>query len=152
MLKGTDTMFFIPHTAMPKDRKATYLRIVATLKPNKAEKMRIRFTVSGDGIVYDGNVSTPGADLTIIKCLLNSVISTLDARFMTMDIKDFYLNNPMEWYEYMRIPVKDIPQCIMEQYQLEDITHNRNVVGADERNKSYRTSSNPSPELLHNTP
>ena len=47
---------------------------------------------------------------------------------MMMDIKDFYLNNPMEWYEYMRIPVKDIPQCIMEQYQLADIVHNGHVL------------------------
>ena len=46
-------------------------------------------------IEYDGKVSTPGADLTTIKCLLNSVISTVGARFMAMDIKDFYLNNPM---------------------------------------------------------
>ena len=87
--------------------------------------MRIRFTVGRDRIKYDGNVvSTPGADLTSVKCLLNSVISTLDARFMTMDIKDFYLNNPMEQYEYMRIPIKDIPLCIMEIYQLADIMHN----------------------------
>ena len=79
------------------------------IKANKAEKMCIRFTVSGDCIEYNGNVNTPGVDLTTIKCLLNSIISTLDARFMTMDIKDFYLNNPMEQYEYMHIPVKDIP-------------------------------------------
>jgi hypothetical protein len=45
-----------------------------------------------------------------------------------MDIKDFYLNNPTEWYEYMRIPIKDIPQCIMEQYQLADIAHNGYVL------------------------
>ena len=111
MPKGTETMFFIPHTAMPKGRKATYLRIVAAEKPNKAEKLRIRFTVSGDRIEYDSNVSTPGADLTTVKCLLNSVISTPDARFMTMDIKDFYLNNPMERYEYLRITVEDIPSA-----------------------------------------
>ena len=115
MPKGTNTMFFIPHTALPKGRKATYLRIVAAKKPNKEEKLRIRFTVGSDRIEYNGNVSTPGADLTTAKCLLNSVISTPDARFMTKDIKDFYLNNPMERYEYMRIPVNMIPQCIMEQ-------------------------------------
>ena len=101
MPKGTDTMFFIPHTDLPKGRKATYLRIVAARKPNKAEEMRIRFTCGGDRIEYDGNVSTPGADLTTVKCLLNSVISTVDARFMAMDIKDFYLNNPMERYKYL---------------------------------------------------
>ena len=88
--------------------------------------MRIRFTVRGDRIEYDGNISAPGADLT--KCLPNSIISTVDARFVTMDIKDFYLNDPMEWYEYMRIPIKDILQCIMEQYQLADIAHDGQVL------------------------
>ena len=38
MPNGTETMIFIQHTAMPKDHKATYLHIVAALKPNKAEK------------------------------------------------------------------------------------------------------------------
>jgi hypothetical protein len=32
---------------------------------------------------------------------------------MTVDIKDFYLNTPMDTYEYMCIPVKDIPDTIM---------------------------------------
>ena len=37
-----------------------------------------------------------------VKILLNSVISTKGARFMTIDIKDFYLNTPMARFEYMR--------------------------------------------------
>ena len=73
--------------------------------------MSICFTVGGDRIEYDGNVSTPGADLTTVKCLLNSIISTADARFMMMDIKDFYLNNPMEQYEYKHIPVLTSPNA-----------------------------------------
>jgi hypothetical protein len=31
MASGTETMFFIPHTAVPTGRKATYLRIVAKI-------------------------------------------------------------------------------------------------------------------------
>jgi hypothetical protein len=50
MPTGTNTMHFIPHTAKPHDRKATYLKIVAAIKPHKAEKYRIRFTVGGDRI------------------------------------------------------------------------------------------------------
>ena len=45
-----------------------------------------------------------------------------------MDIKDFYLNNPMEVFEYMRIPVKDIPAIIMEQYKLQGLVHNGYVL------------------------
>jgi hypothetical protein len=121
-------MFFIPHTAKPPDRTATYLRIVAALKPHKAESKRIRFTVGGNRITYDGNVSTPTADLTTVKTLFNSVLSTPDARFMTIDIKDFYLNTPMERFEYMRIPTKFIPPAISEQYNLPPLIHNDHVM------------------------
>jgi hypothetical protein len=31
-------------------------------------------------------------------------------------------------HEYMPIPVKDIPLCIMEQYQLHDLVHNGYVL------------------------
>jgi hypothetical protein len=128
MPTGTDTIHFIPHTDKPPDRVATYLRIVAALKPNKSEPKRIRFTVGGDRIVYNGKVSTPTADLTTVKCLFNSVISTPGAKFMTVDIKDFYLNTPMARYEYMRIPVKDIPAIIMQQYNLQPLIHNNTVL------------------------
>jgi hypothetical protein len=35
MPTGTDTMFFIPFSAIPKGKKATYLRIVAALRLEK---------------------------------------------------------------------------------------------------------------------
>jgi hypothetical protein len=43
---------------------------------------------------------------------------------MTIDIKDFYLNNPMSRYEYMRIPLDVIPEDIIEQYGLRELAHN----------------------------
>jgi hypothetical protein len=66
--------------------------------------------------------------MTTVKCLLNSVVSTPDAKFMTLDISDFYLNTPMERYKYMRIPLTAIPDCIMEEYQLEPLVHNGFIV------------------------
>jgi hypothetical protein len=115
-------------TSQPADRTTTYLRIVAALKSNKTEPKRICFTVGGNRIDYKGNVSTPTADLMTVKCLLNSVVSTNNAEFMTIDIKDFYLNTPMNRYEYMRIPVKDIPATIMTQYKLQDKIHNGTIM------------------------
>jgi hypothetical protein len=38
-----------------------------------------------------------------VKLLINSTISTPNTKYMTMDIKDFYLNTPMARYEYMRL-------------------------------------------------
>jgi hypothetical protein len=96
MKSGTETMFFIPVSAIPKGRKATYLRIVSAFRPEKPNPRRVRFTVGGDRIDYTGDVSTKTADLPTVKTLLNSVISTPGARFMTGDLKDFYLNTPME--------------------------------------------------------
>ena len=57
----------------------------------------------GDRVNYLGDAGTPTADLLIVKILLNSIISTANAKFMTIDIKDFYLNTPMARYEYMRL-------------------------------------------------
>jgi hypothetical protein len=42
---GTDTMFFILHTAIPKNLKPTYLRVVSGFRPEKANPRYIRWTV-----------------------------------------------------------------------------------------------------------
>jgi hypothetical protein len=101
MPSGTKTIWFLRKHQVPSDRKVTYRRIVATIRPQKAEPHRTRLTVGGDRLGYPGAVSTTTVKLTRAKCLLNSKISTPDARFMVADIKDFYLNTPMEPYKYM---------------------------------------------------
>jgi hypothetical protein len=65
--------------------------------------------------------STPTAKLTTAKCVLNSTISTPNARFMVADIKYFYLNTPLEPYKYMRLPLAMIPDKIIQQYQLRQL-------------------------------
>jgi hypothetical protein len=52
-------------------------------------------------IDYPGNVATSTADITMAKLVWNSVISTDNAQFMGMTIKNFYLNMPMDHPEYM---------------------------------------------------
>ena len=121
---GTDTIHFIKVQDIPSGRKPTYLRLVVADKPNKENPRRVRFTAGGDQIKYPGEVSTKTSGMHTAKILLNSVISTPSARFCAFDIKDFYLNTPMERYEYMRIPLHQIPKEIYEQYNLQEITHN----------------------------
>eukprot|EP00804_Cyclotella_cryptica_P018668 CCRYP_007187-RC/>CCRYP_007187-RC protein AED:0.39 eAED:0.39 QI:0/0/0/1/0/0/2/0/276 len=82
---------------------------------------RIRLTVGGNRINYPGDCGTPTADMITVKILLNSVISTLNAKFMTIDIKDFYLNTPMARPEYMRLKLADIPAAIIDLYKVRDI-------------------------------
>jgi hypothetical protein len=90
---------------MPNGRKATYLRIVCANRPEKQQPRRVRHTIGGNQINYPGSTSTKTADLTTVKTLFNSVISTPDGCFMTVDLKDFFLGTPLEdRYEYIRIP------------------------------------------------
>jgi hypothetical protein len=52
--------------------------------------------------------------------LFNSVISTKDARFMTMDISNFYLMTPLYRAEFIRIKLSDIPDEVIREYKLRE--------------------------------
>jgi hypothetical protein len=88
------------------------------VRPNKEEVHRVRLSVGGNLIKYDGDVSTRSADLTTSECLWNSVISTTGAKHMCLDVKNFYVGTPMEHFEYLRIPIKCIPLEIINHYAL----------------------------------
>ncbi len=59
--------------------------------------------------------------MTLVKTMLNSVISTRGAKCVMLDIKDFYLNTPMKRYEYMHIEITDIPEEIIKEYKIREI-------------------------------
>jgi hypothetical protein len=88
----------------------TYGWFVVDIRPHKTETHRVRLTVGGNLIQYTGDVSTRSADLTTSKCLWNITISTEGAKYMCLDINNFYLGTPMDSFEYMRIPIKLTPQ------------------------------------------
>jgi hypothetical protein len=93
-LYNTNTIRFIPRSDIPKGRKVTYGSFVVDIKNHKEEKERTRLTVEGYQIEYPGDKSTRTAGLTMAKILINSVISTPNAKFLVIDIKNFYLNTP----------------------------------------------------------
>ncbi len=97
-VKGTYTIFFIKKEEVPKERikDITYGSFTCDLKTNKAETHRTRLTAGGDRVNYPGNAGTPTVDMTLFKILLNSIISTKGTRYVMIDIKDFYLNMPMQ--------------------------------------------------------
>lgn len=125
---GTDTLFFKPPNSIPAGRKATYCRFVTAYRPQKEDPYRVRLTVGGNLIEYPGITYTPVADLNTAKVLFNSVVSTAMAKFLCIDIKNFYLNTEMERFEYMWIPIKLIPADIIEHYNLNKLVHNGNVL------------------------
>ena len=67
------------------------------------------------------------ADMTTFKILVNSTLSTPGARWLGLDVKNYYLGTPMEDYEYMFIPITSIPHEIITHYKLHDIVHNGKV-------------------------
>jgi hypothetical protein len=95
MPSGSETMRYLFHHQLPPGRQATYARFGTMERPHKSETKRVRLTVGGNLVHYPEKVSTPTADLSTVKLLLNSVISTPGARFSAFDIKDFYLGTPM---------------------------------------------------------
>ena len=128
MMIGLNTIYFINPSQKSSNRAATYLRIVAYYRPQKEVSFRVRFTVGGNRIDYPGYIDTPTVDLATVKLHLNSVISDVNASYMTVDIKNYYLGTPMNRFEYMRIPVKRIYQDIMHQYNLAGLIVNDHVL------------------------
>jgi hypothetical protein len=119
-VKGTDTIRFIQKDEVPSDRMkdVTYGSFSCDFKPNKEEKERTRLTAGGDRINYPDDCGTPTADMTLFKILINSIISTPNAKCTMMDIKDFYLRTPMKRPEYMRLKITDIPQEVIDHYKM----------------------------------
>jgi hypothetical protein len=120
---GTNTIIFIKKDQVPKARAkdVTYGLITCLVRSKKLdEPNRTRLVAGGDRVHYPGNAGTPTANLLTVKILINSIISTAGAKFMIMDIKDFYLNTLMARYEYMRLRIADMPDNIIEHYNLRD--------------------------------
>ncbi len=92
----------------------TYGSFSCNLKPNKAETHQTRLTAGGDRI-------DPKDIGTLVKTLLNSIISTNGAKCVMLDIKDFYLKTPMERYKYMHLKLSDIPKELLIKYKLHEI-------------------------------
>ena len=119
--KGTNSIFVMNHEEIkhiPKDRVVTYARIVVDFRAQKTDPNRVRITAGGNLIKYPGELTTRTADLTTSKVIWSSVLSTKDARFMGIDIKNFYLGTPLDRYEYMKLPLSLFPRHTIEQYDL----------------------------------
>ena len=58
--------------------------------------------------------------MMVAKILFNSVGSAEGARFMTINISNFYLNAPLKRSEYLRIKMSDIPPETIQEYNLKD--------------------------------
>ena len=81
MPTGSDTVHFITKYAVPKDMFVTYARILCDILPQKAEIHSTRLTFGGNLIKYPHSVSPLTSDISTVKFLLNSVVSTPNTKF-----------------------------------------------------------------------
>ncbi len=91
----TNTIYFICKAGVPSIRlkDVTYGQFVYTMLPKKAKTNQTCFIVGTDHINHADKVITPTTNMMVAKCLFNSIISTKGAKFMTMEISNFYLMN-----------------------------------------------------------
>ncbi len=107
--------------ALAANKFFTYANPVVDYRPQKEDPHCIRITAGGNLVNYDGDASVRTADLDTAKLHWNSVISTANACYMCLDIKNFYLSAALEYYEYMKIPLALFPVWTAEQYKLREL-------------------------------
>ena len=81
---------------------------------DKDEPNRTCITIVGGHILVPFDVSTPNCSLGLVKLMINSVLSRYNARFSAFDIKNLYLDTPIENPEYVRVKLEDITQEFIE--------------------------------------
>ena len=102
------------------DRTVKYLKVVVDYRSQKEDSNRVWITVGGNLIEYPGEIMTRTVDLVTSKLLWNSLLGTPDAKYMTVDIKGFYLNTPLDRYEYMKMLIGIMPGHNIKQYGLKN--------------------------------
>ena len=87
---------------------------------------------------YTRETSTETASTETAKLLINSTLSTRGAKFIVMDISNFYIKNDLNDYQFIRFAMNMIPQGIMEEYNLIAIVHQDGYYYAEIRKAIYR--------------
>ena len=109
----------------PQRQKCNIWQKILRGETEKEEKERTRLTVGGNLLDFIGNLSAPTASFTTAKCVFNSVVSTPGARCLFANIKHFYLNNILPDPDFMRIPLKIVPQEIIHTYDLKSMVNDQ---------------------------
>ena len=120
-IAGTQTMEPIALENIPPSNAITYGSMVCDNRPLKREKTRCRLVVGGDKLTYDNETAAPTANLLEAKLILNSTISTKNAKFLTADIKDFFLSSKIAKPEFMKMHKDEIPNDVFRKYNMQKL-------------------------------
>ena len=120
LIEGTNIMLFIKKTAVPANssRDIKYGQIVVDYRQENTDPYQNRLTVGGDRVNYPVYFDTPTVYLTTAKILLNIIVSTLNTKFMKIDVKYFYLNTTMAQSKYMCLKIRYLPKSMVQHFNL----------------------------------
>jgi hypothetical protein len=99
--------------------------------------------VGGDRLDYSGDVATSTAEITTLKILINSTLSTEDAVMMMMNIKNYSLGTPLPRFEYMKMLLSRFPEEIIQKYNLNALSVDGWVYIEKKRHLRFETSRTP---------
>ena len=119
-VKGNGTLDFIQKHEVPVNKKVTYSNFICDFRPLKAEQYRVKLTAGGDTLTYTDDIASPVALMLETKLLINSVISDKKARFLTIDLKYYFLQSIMIEPEFMKIKAKYFPEDIQKHYHISE--------------------------------
>jgi hypothetical protein len=121
--KGDKLYFVMTHnkiSRIPKGQTVSYAHVVVDFCPQKEDPHCIQIT-AGNFIKYPGKLLKRTSSLITSKLMFKSVLCTKDAKYMCLDIKNFYLSAPLNKYEYMKMPLALFPEWIRMQYNLDKL-------------------------------
>jgi hypothetical protein len=98
-VKGTNILFHIQNNHIPDGRlrKITSSKVVCKVQPKKGNiTNQTHSTIGGNNIAYPRDIRTPTGSIELVKLLINSIVFQHNVCLATMDLKDFYLNTPLD--------------------------------------------------------
>ena len=69
--------------------------------------------------MYPSNCGTPTVNFLTFKLHLRSAVFTLGEKFVTVNIRDVYLNKPMDRFEYTTPKLGYLPEDFVKKYNVE---------------------------------
>jgi hypothetical protein len=115
-IKGTDTCFFHSQTTnAPPQTSNVQSDLLQLLSPIGRTALHSSHHQWGPNHVQWRQT------LVTATLLINSTISTPEAKFYGMDLSNFYHMTPMKEYEYMRLRLELIPNKSIHQYNFRDL-------------------------------
>ncbi len=127
---ATNTIFFLAHKdirCIPTNQVVTYAHIIIDHRPSKEDTNRDHIIVGGNLITYSFELTTCTTDMVSSKLLWSSTISTRGAQFAGANIKNMYIETPLDRYKFIKMSLSLFPQDIIHHYGLFDRALNGNI-------------------------